>query len=48
MKLVPETKLGMINKTALEKFDVDVLLVNCDVIVIFKIYGQFGSRIPDA
>ena len=29
----------------------DVMLANCDVIVVFPIYGQFGesrSRIPDA
>ena len=26
-----------------KKFDDDVMLANCDVIVIFSIYGQFGT-----
>ena len=31
-----------------KKFDDDVMLANCDVIVIFPIYGQFGAiRNPD-
>ena len=27
----------------LKKFDNDVMLTNCDIIVIFLIYGQFGA-----
>ena len=48
MKLGPVTKLNKRNKTMSKKFDDDVMSENCDVIVIFPIYGQFGSRIPDA
>ena len=40
MKLRPVTKL---DKTMSKKFDADVMLANCDVIVIFLIYGQFGA-----
>ena len=48
MKLGPVTKLDKRNKTASKKFDDDVMLVKCDVIVIFPIYGQFGAiRKPD-
>ena len=43
MKLGPVTKLDRRNKTALKKIDNDVMLGNCDVIVIFSIYGQFGG-----
>ena len=42
MKLGPVTKLDKRNKTTSKKFDVDVMLENCDVIVIFWIFGQFG------
>ena len=49
MKLGPETKLDKKNKTTSKKFDDDVMSENCDVIVIFPIYGQFGAiRKPDS
>ena len=48
MQLGPETKLDKRNKTISKKFDDDVMSANCDVIVIFLIYGQFGTiRKPD-
>ena len=43
MKLGPVTKLDKINKTTSKKFYDDVMSSNCDVIVIFPIYGQFGA-----
>ena len=43
MKLGPVTKLDKRNKKTLEKFEDDVKSANCDVIVIFPIYGQFGA-----
>ena len=43
MKLGPVTKLDKINKITSKKFDDDVMSENCDVIVIFPIYGQFGT-----
>ena len=43
MKLGPATKLDKSNKTTSKKFDDDVMWENCDVIVIFPIYGQFGE-----
>ena len=43
MKLGTVTKLDKRNKTTLEKFDNDVMSKNCDVIVIFRISGQFGA-----
>ena len=43
MKFGPVTKLDKKNKTTSKKFDVDVLWGNCDVIVIFQIFGQFGA-----
>ena len=49
MKLGPVTKLDKRNKTTSKKFDDDVMSENCDVIVIFPIYGQFGAiRKPDS
>ena len=43
-KTGPErVKLDKRNKTMSEKFRDDVISVNCDVIVIFPIYGQFGA-----
>ena len=36
------TKLDKLNKTRLKKFDDDVMSGNCDIVVIFSIYGQFG------
>ena len=43
MKLGSVTKRDKRNKATSKKFDDDVLLSNCDVIVIFPIYGQFGG-----
>ena len=40
MKLEPVTKLDKRNKVMLND---DVMSENCDVIVIFPIYGQFGA-----
>ena len=42
MKLGPVTKLHKRNKTTSKKLDVDVMSENYDVIVIFRISGQFG------
>ena len=42
MKLGPVTKLEKRNKTS-KTIDNDVMLANCDVIVIFPIYSQFGA-----
>ena len=48
MKLGPVTKLGKRNKTTSKVCD-DVMLANCDVIVIFPTYGQFGAiQKPDS
>ena len=43
MKLGPVTKLDKRNKTASKKSDDDVMSENCDVIVIFPIFGHFGA-----
>ena len=49
MKLGPVTKNDKKNMTTSEKFDDEVISANCDVIVIFPIYGQFGAnRKPDS
>ena len=49
IKLGPVTRLDRRNKTTSKKFDVDVMSENCDVIVIFRIFGQFGAvRRPDS
>ena len=49
MKLGPETKLDKRHKTTSKTFDVDVMWENCDVIVIFRISGQFEAvRRPDS
>ena len=49
MKLGPVTKLDKRNKTTSKKFDDDVMMQNCDAIVIFLIYGQFGAiQMPDS
>ena len=42
MKLGPVTKLDRKNKATSKKIDNDAISENCDVIVIFLIYGQFG------
>ena len=43
IKLGPVTKLDKRNKTTSKKVDDDVIAKNCDVFVIFSIYGQFGA-----
>ena len=49
MKLGPVTKLDKRNKTTSKKFDDDIMSENCDVIVIFWIFGLFGAvRRPDS
>ena len=49
MKLAAVTKLDKRNKTTVKEFDDDTMLTNCDVIVIFSIYGQFRAiRKPDS
>ena len=49
MKLGRVTKLDKRNKKTPKKFDDYVLSQNCDIIVIFPIYGQFGAiRKPDS
>ena len=49
MKLGPVTRLYKRNKTTPKYFDDNVMSKNCDVIVIFPIYGQFGAiRKPDS
>ena len=48
MKLGPVTKLDKRNKTKSKKLDDNIMPLNCDVIVIFPIFGQFGAiRKPD-
>ena len=42
MKLGPITKLDKRNKKTTKWFDEDVMSANCDVIVIFPIYGKSG------
>ena len=49
MKFGPVTKLDKRNKATSEKFDAGLILENCDGIVIFPIYGQFGAiRMQDS
>ena len=43
MKLGLVIKLDNRNKTASKKFDDEVMSANCEVIVIFPIYGKFGA-----
>ena len=43
MKLEPVTKLDKRNSSTSKKFDVDVVSENCDVIVKFLIFDQFGA-----
>ena len=43
MKHGAVTKLDKWNKTTSEKIDYDVMSKNCDIIVIFHIFGQFGA-----
>ena len=49
MKLGPVTKLDKRNKIISKELDDNVMPTNCDVIVNFSIYGQFGGiRNPDS
>ena len=49
MKLVPVTKIDNKNKATSKKIGDDAMTANCDVIVIFPIYDQFGTiRKPDS
>ena len=43
MKLGPVTKFDKKNQIMPKKFDDDVMYPNCDVIVLFLIYGHFGA-----
>ena len=43
MKLRPITKIDKRNKATSKKFDDEVILKSCDVIVIFPIYDQSGA-----
>ena len=43
MKLGTVTELDKGNKTTSKKVADDVILANCDVIVTFRINGQFGA-----
>ena len=43
MKLGPVTKLDKRNKITSKKFNDDVMPKNCDVIVIFRIFGKFEA-----
>ena len=43
MKFGQIPKLDKRNKSNVKKIDDDVMSANCDVIVVFPIYGQFGA-----
>ena len=43
MKLGPVTNLDKRNKTTSKRFNDDVILNNCDELLFFPIYGQFGA-----
>ena len=43
MKFGPVTKLDKTNKVTPTIFEVDIMSENCDIIVIFWIFGQFGA-----
>ena len=43
MKFGPVTKLDKTNKVTPTIFEVDIMSENCDIIVIFWIFGQFGE-----
>ena len=48
MKLGAVTRIDKRNKTTSKKIDDDVMSENCDVIVVFRIFAQFGAvRISD-
>ena len=49
MKLGPVTKLDKRNKITSQKFYDAVMSANCDVIVVFQAYDQFGTiQKPDS
>ena len=49
MKIGPVTRLDKRNKTTSKKIDIEVMSENCDVIVIVRIFGQFGAvQRPDS
>ena len=49
IKLGPITNIDKRNKLTSRILNDDVISVNCDVIVIFPIYGQFGAiQKPDS
>ena len=49
MELGPVTKLDKKKKITSKKFSDDVMSENCDAIVIFRIFVQFGAvRRPDS
>ena len=48
MKLRPVIEFDKGNTSSVKKINDDTMSVNCDVIVFFPIYVQFGSRIPNA
>ena len=43
MELGPVTTLDKKKKTILKNIDGNAMLTNCDVNLIFPIYGQFGA-----
>ena len=43
MEIGAVTKLDNRNKETSKQFDYDVMSENCDDIVIFRIFGQFGA-----
>ena len=43
MKLGLVNKLDKASKATLKKIDVNVMSENCDIIVIFRIFGQFEA-----
>ena len=43
MKLEPVITLDKRNMATSKKFDDDIMSTNCNVIVIFPIYAQFGA-----
>ena len=44
-----QTKLDKRNKTMSKKFVDDIMSTNCDIIVVFPIFGQFGAILkPDS
>ena len=49
MKLGPVTELDKSNRSVSKKIDDDFISVSCNIIVIFLIYGHFGTTLkPDS